>query len=170
MEIEISSKKNDHETCIALSESACIEAVHHYLWALAIRAKRLSLRGDVWKREAIAAWKTLIDAAINNYKLFPDIKIKTKWVYSALNHLSNEYIAISEIDNALAVIEELTNTLICDYGEWKEKGEAAAAEEIRGNFRFYLHSCYNLCYRSNDNVIAKDLRFQTCETLLDRIV
>ena len=46
MEIEIYSKKNDYVKCVELSESACNEAVHHYLWALAVRAKRISLLGD----------------------------------------------------------------------------------------------------------------------------
>ena len=63
MEIEIYAKKNDHAKCIELSESACNEAVHHYLWALAMRAKRLSLLGNERRKEAIAAWNALVDEA-----------------------------------------------------------------------------------------------------------
>ena len=170
MEIEIFSKKNDLTKCVELSEHACQEAVHHYLWALAVRAKRISLLGAARKQEAIAAWKTLVDGAKSNYKLFRDIKINTKWLYSALNNLSNDYIAISEVEKALEVIEELTDTLICDYKMCKEKGENVVAEEIKNNFRFYLHSCYNLQYPTDDNVISNDHRFKKCEMMLDSIL
>ena len=43
MELEISSKKNDIEKCFEITEQICIEAVHHYLKALALKAKRLSM-------------------------------------------------------------------------------------------------------------------------------
>lgn len=167
MEIEIHSKKNDHIKCIELSELACNEAVHHYLWALAIRAKRISLLGNERKHQAITAWYTLIDGVKTNYKIFHDIKIKTKWLYSALNNLSNDYIAISEFDKVFEVIEELVDTLICDYKTCKDNEDYATAEEIKNNFSFYLNSCYNLHYKTNDNVISNDPRFKKCAMRFD---
>lgn len=169
MEIEIYSRKNDHAKCIELSEVACNEAVHHYLWALAMRAKRISLLGNERKREAITAWCALVNEAKINYKMFHDAKINTKWLYSALNNLSNDYIAISQVDKALEVIEELADTLIRDYKELKEYGDDILAETLRNNFNFYLHSCYNLHYNTNDNVISNDPRFKECEMMLDGI-
>lgn len=169
MEIEIYSKKNDHQKCLALSEQVCCEAVHHYLWALAVRAKRISLLGDERKQDAIAAWHTLADAAKRNYQLFCDIKINTKWLYSALNHLANDYIAVDARDGAFEVIEELANTLVCDWRTCRESGDDVTAAEIKGNFRFYLHSCYNLCDQSIGSAISGDPRFQACERLLESI-
>ena len=169
MEIEIYSKKNDHAKCIELSESACNEAVHHYLWALAMRAKRISLLGNARKQEAIVAWRALVDGAKSNYKMFHDVKINTKWLYSALNNLSNDYIAISEVDKTLEVIEELTNALIHDYKVCKANGDNDVAEEIKNNIRFYLKSCYNLHYQTDDNVISNAQRFKKCEEMLDSI-
>ena len=169
MEIEIYSKKNDHTKCIELSESACNEAVHHYLWALAMRAKRISLFGNEKKQEAIIAWCVLVDEAKKNYEIFHDAKIKTKWLYSALNNLSNDYIAISQINKALDVIEELTSVLIHDYNECKKRRENTLAESLKNNFRFYLHSCYNLQYCTEENEISNDPRFKKCEMMLNNI-
>lgn len=169
MEIEIYSKKNDHYKCLEISNCVCNEAVHHYLWALAVKAKRISLLGNARKQEAIAAWHDLLDGVKFNYKMFNDININTKWLYSALNNLANDYIAISEVDKAFEVIEELTNILITDYKECKEKGDKAVAAEIKNNFRFYLHSCYNCCFPTDDNVISNDPRFRKCELMLGSI-
>lgn len=169
MEIEIYSKKKDYAKCLEISNLACIEAVHHYLWALAVKARRISLLGNAKKQVAIAAWYDLLDAIKFNYKLFHDIKIHTKWLYSALNNLANDHIAISEIDKAFDVIEELTDTLIFDYKECKENGDIAVAEEIKNNFRFYLQGCYNLHYQTDDNVISNDPRFKKSEKMLDSI-
>ncbi len=166
MEIEIYSKKNDHSKCLDLSEAVCNEAIHHYLWALAVRAKRLSIADGAKKEEAIAAWHDLLDGVKFNYAKFRDIRIHTKWLYSALNNLANEYIAISEMDKAFEVIEELTNTLILDYGECED---SAVATEIKNNFSFYLHGCYNLCFETDDNVITNDPRFKKCEQLLQSV-
>ncbi len=169
MEIEIYSKKNDHDKCLEISNQICDEAVHHYLRALAIKARRISLIGNLRKLEAISAWGRLLDAIKFNDKLFDDITIHTKWLYSALNNLANDYIAITEIDKAFEVIEELTNTLIIDYKACKEKGKKAVAEEIRSNFKFYLHSCYNWCFSTEDNAISNDPRFKKCELMLEHI-
>lgn len=165
MEIEINSQRNDLIKCVELSEIACSEAVHHYLWALAVRAKRISLLGNHRKSEVIPAWRALVDAAKSCYDAFHDIKINTKWLYSALNNLSNDYIAISEIDCALDVIEELTSILIDDYNECKKRGNVTVADEIKNNFLFYLHSCH-----SNNDTISNDRRFKKCEEMLGCIL
>lgn len=169
MEIEIYSKKNDHEKCLEISDQVCEEAVHHYLWALAVKARRISLLGNSGKTEAIAAWRALLDAVKWNYKVFHDITIKTKWLYSALNNLANDYIAISDTDKAFEIIEELTDTLIDDYKEYMDKGNKAEAEKLKDNFRLYLHSCYNWNFPTDDNIIANDPRFRKCERLLNGI-
>ena len=169
MEIEIYSKKNDHEKCLELSNQICEEAVHHYLKALAVKARRISLLGNARKQEAIATWHNLLEGTKYNYKLFNDINIKTKWLYSALNNLANDYIAISKLDKAFEVIEELTDTLILDYRECKKNGKDAVAAEIRNNFKFYLHSCYNWCFPTDNNIISNHPRFKKCEQMLDSI-
>lgn len=169
MELEIYSKKNDREKCLEISDRMCREAVHDYLHALAVRARRISLLGNAKKQEAIVAWQALLDGVKSNYKMFRDINIHTKWLYSALNNLANDYIVISENDKVFEVIEELTDTLILDYKECKEKGDTAVAAEIKGNFRFYLHSCYSLCFSTEENAISNDPRFKECETRLGSI-
>lgn len=170
MEIEIYSKKNDLEKCVELSNNMCGEAVHDYLRALAVRARRISILGNSKKCDAIYAWHQFLDAIKYNAKMFDDITIHTKWLYSALNNLANDYIAISEIDKAFEVIEELIDTLLLDYSACKEKCAHTTAEEIKNNFKFYLHSCYNLCFSTEDNMITRDARFKECERKLSAVV
>lgn len=167
MEIEIYSRKNDHDKCVEISNRICEEAVHHYLRALAIRARKLSSLGGAGKQEAIGAWRNLLEGARLNYEMSGDTKINTKWRYSALNHLANEYIAMDQTDKALEVIEELAELLILHYREQKEKGESTAAEELKSNFRFYLHGCYNSRFQTQDNIITNDPRFKKCERMLE---
>ena len=169
MEIEIYSKKNDHNKCLEISDHMCNEAVHDYLHALAVKARRISLLGDAKKQDAISAWHQLLSAIKFNDIIFDDVTIHTKWLYSALNNLANDYIAISEVDKAFEVVEELTDILIFDYKECKEKGNKTIATEMKNNFKFYLHSCYNWCFETDDNVISNDPRFKKCEQLLDSI-
>ncbi len=170
MEIEIYSKKNDQDKCIELSNGMCGGAMHDYLRALAVRARRMSILGNSKKQEAMSAWHQFLDAIRFNAKMFDDITIHTKWLYSALNNLANDYIAISEIDKAFEVIEELTDTLLLDYSACKEKGSYTTAEEIKNNFKFYLHGCYNGCFSTEDNLIARDARFEECEKKLSAVV
>ena len=169
MEIEIYSKKNDLERCIDLTHDICNEAVHHYLWSLALKARRLSLAGNYKKCDAIAAWYVLLEAVKFNYRIFNDITINTKWLYSALNNLANDYISISEIDKAFEIIEELTDTLSRDYKYCIENKDIIVAKEIKDNFNFYLHSCYNWCFTTEDNIITNDTRFKKCEQILKNI-
>ncbi|MBE5781760.1 MAG: helix-turn-helix transcriptional regulator [Clostridiales bacterium] len=166
MDIEIYSKKNDYNKCIEIAERMCNDAVHDYYRALANKARRISLLGEDRKQEAISAWYQLLGCIRYNDKISDDITIHTKWLYSALNNLANDYIAIGEIGKAFDVIEELANILIRDYKKCKESGEEAVAAEIKSNFKFYLHSCYNLCFHSDDNIISEDPRFKKCEQML----
>jgi len=166
MEIEIYSKKNDHDKCIEISRDVCNEAVHHYLWAMAVRARRISLLGAEHKRDAIAAWIDLLDGVRFNYRIFGDIKINTKWMYSALNNLANDYIAVSEIDEALDAIEELAEMLVRDHKACSKAGDYASADEIKKNFGFYLRSCYDQSFKTDDNIISNDPRFKRCEQMI----
>ena len=165
MELEIYSKKNDNNKCLEISNRMCNEAIHLYLKALAIKAKRMSIYGNERKCETIDCWKELIDNAKYAYKKTGDIRINTKWLYSGMNNLSNEYISMSDNNKALDVIEELTDALVLDYKDCRSRGDAVA-KEIKDNFKFYLHNCYNRCFPTEDNIIARDPRFKKCEEIL----
>ena len=159
MELEIYSKKNDIDKCFEITEQICIEAVHHYLKALALKAKRLSM---VRKKDAISVWHTLLESAKQSYVDYEDTKINTKWLYSGYNNLVNDYIELCEYDKAIETIEELTDILILNHNDLIEKGDAVSAEMIKGNFMFYLNSCYNRCFPTDDNIITNDPRYKEC--------
>jgi len=164
-ELHIANKKKEYDKCLEIASSICNEAVAHYLSALWIRARRISILGNDRKKEAISAWYDLLEAAKNNYRVFNDRDI-IDWWYTALNRISNDYIAISEFDKAFETIEELTDTIIMHYNEYKEKGDNEALVEMKSDFWFYMHGCYNKCFPTSDNIIANDPRFKRCEERL----
>ena len=166
MEIEIYSKKNDPEKCFEIAKKACADAANNYLWALGVRARKMLSLGDGKKHKAFLTWRDLIDGARFHYKVFKDIDINIKWLYSALNYLSNEYIKINEFDLAIETIEELAETLLANYNELKEVGDIERANELKSNMPEHLRRCYNWCFSSDDNIIAKDPRFKKCEDSL----
>lgn len=169
MELEIYGKKGNGEKCLEISELACAESVQNYLWALGVRARKLSDFGNAKREEALAAWRDLIESAKLNYKIFDDLNIVTKWLYSALNYLSNYYISLSEFDKALDIVEELTEILILHYGELKAKGDTSLLEEFLDGLTEHLHRCYNLSFKTKDNIIANDPRFIICREILEEI-
>ena len=169
-EIEIYSRKNDQEKCLQISKGVCSVAENEYMWSLWLRARRISIFGNERKVEAIAAWKDLLESAKFNYKRFEDVDTQSNyWWYVALIHLSNDYIALSEFDKAFEIIEELTDTLVTHYNELKEHGDLAMAKVTKNKFEEYLHNCYNWCFPTEDNIIARDPRFKKCETLLKSV-
>jgi len=163
MEIEIYSKKNDSQKCYEISKDACRYAVDNYLWALGVRARKTSALGEDKREEAVRAYRELIDGAKFNYKIFGDIDINIKWIYSAFNYLSNEYISKAQIDKAFETIEELTETIIGNFNDLKVKGELKKAQELKSEATEYLHRCYNWCFKNRDNVITNNTRFKKCE-------
>ena len=166
MEIEIYSKKNDTVKCYEIAQNACKETADNYLWALGVRARKLSALGIDKRENAFKAWRELIDSAKSVYDIFSDIDINIKWLYSAFNYLSNEYIGISDFDNAFEVIEELTETIKVNYYDLKFKGDVEKALEVKRNALEYLHRCYNWCFNDRDNIITNNMRFKKCEEIL----
>lgn len=164
-ELYICNEKKEYEKCLEIVSAICDEAVSHYLSALWNRARRISILGNARKKEAISAWNDLLEAAKYNYRVFNDRHI-IDWWYTALNRISNDYIAISEFDKAFETIEELTDTIIMHYNEYKEKGDNEALAEMKSDFWFYMHWCYNKCFSTEDNIIANDPRFKKCEERL----
>ena len=80
--------------------------------------------------------------------------------------LSNEETAMRNGEKLIVKFNftDLTDTI---SGKLFLKPEEWA--EIKGNFSFYLCSCYRGCFPDEDNIISRDPRFRKCETLLARV-
>lgn len=163
--LEICDGKGDIDKCVTISNRICRNAVNEYMNALWTRARRISVYGNAKKLEAIGAWRDYEAAAKLNHKVFNTLGTVC-WVFSSLNMLSNDYIAISEIDKAFEVIEELTDLMISYYNESKEKGYEDGVNYIKEHTWFRMHWCYNRCFETEDNIIANDPRFKKCEERL----
>ena len=165
MLIEIYDRKKDYEKCIEVSKDMCEESLSSYLECLWIRARRISILGNVRKQDAIDAWRDLFDAAILNYRIFKTEEAAF-FCYQALCRMSNDYIAISKTEKVLETVEQLTDIVILHYNEFKEKEETEIAERIKNNTALRLDRCYNFCFPTSDNIIANDPRFKKCEERL----
>lgn len=165
MLMEIYHKKKDNDKCLEISKKVCSKALDMYLSSLWVRARRISIYGNVRKQEAISAWRDLLAAIRLNAEIFNNARIMW-WNIKGYTWLSNDYIAISDYENAFAVIEEFTDILVDYYKEAKEEGNIAIIEELKNNFWFYMHWCYNKCFPTSDNIIANDPRFKKCEERL----
>ena len=165
MLIEIYDRKKDYEKCIEVSKDMCEESLSSYLECLWIRARRISILGNVRKQDAIDAWRDLFDAAILNYRIFKTEEAAF-FCYQALCRMSNDYIAISKTEKVLETVEQLTDIVILHYNEFKEKEETEIAERIKNNTALRLDRCYNFYFPTSDNIIANDPRFKKCEERL----
>jgi len=166
MLLEIYDRKKDYEKCIELSKNMCDESMRSYLDCLWIRARRISILGNVRKNEALNAWYDFLDAAKLNHRIFNNA-VSMYWQRLAYVNISNDYIAISEFEKALIAIEELCEFGVSYYEDCRSKGYAP--ETLKGivnDFQIRLHKCYCLCFPTSDNVIANDPRFKKCEERL----
>lgn len=163
MAIEVHAMKNEREKCVEIANRVLDEAAHHYFHALALKAKRISVLGITTKKNAIQAWKQLLRAIENHDAIKWDIQIHKKWLYSAYNHIFQDYMSLSETEEAFWILEKLTNTLLEDYNRCRSMGKIDTAEEIRENFCFYLRGCLP---EDEKQMILKDERYITCENRL----
>lgn len=166
MLLEIYDRKKDYEKCIEVSKDMCDESMHSYLDCLWVRARRISIFGNARKKEALNAWYDFLDAAKLNHRIFNN-GTSMDMQRLAYANISNDYIAISEFDNALTAIEELCEFGFTCYEEFKAKGFAPAVlKEIVNDFKISLRKSYCLCFPTSDNIIANDPRFKKCEERL----
>lgn len=165
MLMEIYDKKKDNDKCLEISKRVCSNALDMYLASLWVRARRISIYGNVRKQESIKAWRDLLAAIKLNAEIFNNTRIMW-WNIKGYTWLSNDYIAISDFENAFTVIEEFTDMLVDYYMQAKKEGNIAIIEELKNNFWFYMHWCYNKCFPTSDNIIANDPRFKKCEERL----
>jgi len=86
-------------------------------------------------------------------------------VILAMCHRSNDYIAISDFENAIAVIEGIRDFAIQHYKWVKENGERMENElgEIKELTQNTLKRSYFLSLGEPNNIIDRDPRFRKCQ-------
>lgn len=169
--LEIYLEKKDYDKSLEIADDMCLYEVGRYLRSLWIRARCISIFGNVRKWEAIAAWNDLLEAAKHSHKIFKN-RSTLWWVLQTLGRISNDYIAISEFDKAFETIEEYTSFAIESYNEFKAKGTLKKEEmdtmlsEIRNDLRGCFWWCFSTEVNGGKNIITNDERYKKCEKRL----
>ena len=169
--LEIYSEKKDYDKSLEIADDMCHYEVGRYLRSLWIRARCISIFGNVRKWEAIAAWNDLLEAAKHSHKIFKN-RSTLWWVLQTLGRISNDYIAISEFDKAFETIEAYTIFAIESYNELKAKGTLKKEEldtvlsEIRNDLRGCFWWCFSTEVNGGKNMITNDERYKKCEKRL----
>jgi len=166
--ISVYDARGDYEKCLELSRTMESSAASIYLHALMTKARRISIFGDVRKKEAIAAWLVYEEAARYNHKLLRNNPLDandTMWhVYCAIWSRANDCIAISDIDGALSAVEDMRDFGIEYYKFRKEKG--ADRVELDGIIAWLQNSikrCYMHSLGTPDNILDNHPRFKACQ-------
>ncbi len=174
--LAIYDAKKDYDKCLELSELVQSNATYTYLSALMKKAERISVFGNVRKREAIEAWRVYEEAARYNHKLlrnndsdvhcrFMDVKSTFWHVLRALWWRSNDCIAISDFDGALSAVEDMKDFGIEYYKFRKEKGaDRGELDEITAWLHNSIKRCYMYTFGTPDNLLDNHPRFKACQT------
>ena len=158
--VDIYARQKDFEKALESANQICKEDAAIYLSSLYLRGRRISIFGNARKKEAIAAWYDLLEAAKMYYRIFGD---DWGWIRDAYGMLSNDHIAISEFDKAFEIMNEFVDYCIdlwrCIWDditpEHKELIKSFQPED-------YLRPCYNWCFDTDDNIITNDPRYKEC--------
>lgn len=176
--IAIYDAKKDYDKCLELSELVQSNATYSYLWSLMKKARRISVFGNVRKKEAIEAWRIYEEAARYNHKLLRDTKTDTQSVFMdarstfwhvlrALWNRSNDCIAISDFDGALSAVEDMKDFGIEYYKFRKENGaDRDELDEITAWLHNSIKRCYMYAFGTPDNLLDNNPRFKACQTAI----
>jgi len=162
--LEINNKKKNYERCLTIAKANMNSFADAYLNCLETWARRISIFGNVRKKEAIDAWLYYEETARLVYKLEKTFSAY-RVVILAMCHRSNDYIAISDFENAIAVIEGIRDFAIQHYKWVKENGERMENElgEIKELTQNTLKRSYFLSLGEPNNIIDRDPRFRKCQ-------
>ena len=169
--ISVYDAKKDYDKCLELSEEYQIELTYNYLYSLRLKARRISIFGNVRKEEAIRAWRDYEEAARYNYNLLRHNKNAAHGLFRnvlcALWFRANDCIAISDMDGAISAVEDMRDFGVEYYTFRKESGDSKEElEQIIAWIQNSIKRCYMYTFGTPDNPLDNDPRFKACQTTI----
>ena len=160
--LEIYARQKDFEKALETANDICENDAWRYLDSLFNRGRRISVFGNARKKEAIAAWYELLEAAKLNYRIFGE-----EWAWCCIKDayimLSNDHIAISEFDKAFEIMNDFVDCHIEFFRKRVKKTDPEHKDQIEYyEPQWYMHQCYNWCFETDDNIITNDPRYKEC--------
>ncbi len=177
----------DNDRWTELSTLSALIKCHDSCWEMWSRARRISILGQIRKEEAIEAWHDALRMAREYDRVFGKNWPHKKADGTLLNYshpkiliaetyfpLIVDNLALDRMDEALDLVEELTEIGEELYDELKdkrslglidEKSFAEVFEEIKG----FPLCCYNSVFDTDDNILTREERFIACKARLDAL-
>ena len=178
----VACNKKDFKRAEELAVHRARSETLNSVFALKLRARRISIFGNARKAEAIAAWDDALKAAIEFKRLFGDT---WPWELREQIDLSHpltliseilickhcDHIAIGEMDDALECIEQETENTIALYKELC--GNVSRDEDKFINMlefvKSYPEAWYNRLFENDDNILTREERFKACKARIDAL-
>ncbi len=169
--LDIYARQKDFEKALESANKICTEEAWLYLESLFHRGRQISVFGNARKKEAIAVWYDLLEAAKLNYRMYGNDG-SWIWIKQAYIMLSNDHIAINEFDKAFEIMNDFADLYIEFFRRELEKDDSEHEDQCyvvdhKDQLKFYepewyMHQCYNWCFPTDDNIIANDPRYKEC--------
>lgn len=171
----LAGEKGDLEKALELRKSQCAEVACDFLSALYMVARRTSILGNERKREAIGAWIDLKNVAKACEGIFSQYGVeeyldKTSFLIDAICMISNENLAVDNLDAALCAMEEASEEAVNIYNKIKELGASAdCLKETKSEFESIPEKCRDKVFANDDNPLSRHEKCKICKEKLDAL-
>ncbi len=171
----LAGEKRDLEKALEYRKSQCAELADNFLHSLYMVGRRTSIFGNERKQEALDAWNDMKNVAKVCAEIFSKYGIeeylcKTQCLIDAVCMISNDNLAIDNLEASLCAMEEATDIAIKTYGDIKRMGADAdclkRAKEVYGSIP---EECRNRVYANEDNSFSMHERTAVCQAKLDAL-
>ena len=173
--LDIACEKKDYETADALATSVSKRRAYEYLKSMFWRARRISIYGGARKKEAINAWRQMVEEAkdiarIYGGEILDFNEIIDHFLIEAITRESNDHLAISDVDSALDCVEEATDIIESAFARYKKSGAGKDdLERYVSDCRWVPVKCYGWVIADEDNILSREPRFKACQHRIDAL-
>lgn len=171
----IAGERRDLDRALENRKERCSELADAFMSSLLQVGRRTSIFGDERKNEAIKAWTNAKKAAYLCVDIFSEYgpeeyRNKADYLFEAMAMISNDNLAINKTENALAALEEATETALKIYGDIKEMGAPEEfLQELREEYQDIPQMCRDRVYANDDNPLSKHPRTELCRKKLEEL-
>ena len=171
----LAGERRDLEKALELRKSQCAELANDFLHSLYMVGRRTSIFGNERKQEAIDAWNNMKNVSLVSTDIFSKYGIeeylsKTPYLIDAICMISNENLAIDNIEASISAMEEATDVAINIYNKIKELGaDADCLKEVKEAHKYIPEKCRNRVYPNEDNPLSRHPKTKICQNKLNAL-
>ncbi len=171
----IAGEKRDLPKALELRRIRCANLANYFLSSMSLVGRRTSIFGNVRKAEAIEAWNDMKKVAAVCIDVFSkyspeEYRSKAGYYIEAVTMISNECLAIDDLETALSSMEDATDTAIEVYGNIKRmNNDPKFLASLKEEYRKIPEMCRDKIYANDDNPLSKHERTKSCIERLEKL-